>query len=146
MSVLQVDDLRFTFSPHVMAEPYDKWHYYVAISGQQKKAVDVVAVENPAAPRTTWLIEAKDFRPAYPPKPSRIGRLAEVVAMKVEDTLLGLEDAAMNAMVASESTMRALPWRPPQNEWCCTWNHTSVLTRPCFRGDSKLVYSRNLGS
>lgn len=102
MPVLQVDNLSFTFSPHVIAEPYDKWHYYATISGQQQKGVDVVAVENPAVPSTTWLIEAKDFRPAYPPRPSRIGRLAETVAIKVEDTFLGLEDAVMNATVASE--------------------------------------------
>lgn len=102
MSILQVDNLHFTFSPHVIAEPYDKWHYYATISGQQKKAMDVVAVEHPAAPTTTWLIEAKDYRPAYPPKQSRIKRLPETVAMKVEDTLLGLEAAAMNATVASE--------------------------------------------
>ena len=102
MPVLQVDNLHFTFSPHVAAEPYDKWHYYASVSGQQKKAVDVAAVENPAAPTVTWLIEAKDFRHPYPPKPSRIALLAETVATKVEHTLQGLLDAAIHAKVPSE--------------------------------------------
>ena len=102
MPALQVDDLRFTFSAHVIAEPYDKWHYYTTISWQQKKAVDVVAVENPTAPTITWLIEAKDFRSAYPPKRSRIGSLPQTVAIKMEHTLQGLENAAINAMITSE--------------------------------------------
>lgn len=102
MSALQVDNLCFTFSPHVVAEAYDAWHYYAMISAQGRKAVDVVAVENPAAPTTAWLIEAKDFRPKYPPLPSRIGSLAETVALKMEHTLRGLEDAAGNATVVSE--------------------------------------------
>lgn len=102
MPVLQVDALHFIFSSHVVAEPYDKWHYYATVSAQQKKAVDVVAVEHPTAPTVTWLIEAKDFRRPYPPKRSRIGTLAETVAMKMEDTLRGLEDAVANATIADE--------------------------------------------
>ncbi len=102
MPVLQVDNLRFTFLPHVIAERYDKWRYYAAVSAQQQKAVDVVAVENPIAPAVTWLIEAKDFRSPYPPKPSRIGRLAETVAMKMEHTIQGLEDVAIKAAIVSE--------------------------------------------
>ncbi|SRR5579862_7644683 len=108
MPVLQVDNLRFTFLPNIAAELYDKWQYYANVSGQQQKAVDVVAVENPAAPTTAWLIEAKDFRSPYPPMPSRIGSLAQTVAMKVEHTLRGLEDAVTNATVDSEKRHAAM--------------------------------------
>src|SRR5882724_3402704 len=104
MPTLQVDNLSFTFVPGVAAELYEKWqHYAVALSHANKKAVDVVAVENPAAPATTWLIEAKDFRIiTQPPKPSNIGGLAQTVADKTTDSLAGLSHASANAASKSE--------------------------------------------
>jgi hypothetical protein len=143
MPVLQVDNLRFTFLPNIAAELYDKWQYYANVSGQQQKAVDVVAVENPAAPTTAWLIEAKDFRSPYPPMPSRIGSLAQTVAMKVEHTLRGLEDAVTNATVDSEKRMQPWPWQLQQSAWYCIWNRTSARTQLCFQQDSPRASSRS---
>lgn len=106
MPTLQVDSLLFTFLPTVAAECYDKWQHYNNVwntGGKNQKAMDVVAVENPAAPTTTWLIEAKDFRVVtHPPKPSHIAGLAQTVATKTEHTLRGLGDAAIRATLASE--------------------------------------------
>lgn len=105
MTILQVGTLQFTFSPAVAAQIYDTWQHYVMVwnrSGGQK-AVDLVAVESPAAPTTTWLIEAKDFRViTSPPQPSNVTGLAQTVADKAADTLAGLADAAVRAVVTSE--------------------------------------------
>ncbi|HEY6250329.1 MAG TPA: hypothetical protein VI685_10225 [Candidatus Angelobacter sp.] len=106
MPTVQVDSLRFTFLLTVAAECYDKWQHYNNVwntGGRNQKAMDVVAVETPAAPATTWLIEAKDFRVVTrPPRHSHIAGLAQTVATKTEHTLRGLEDAAVNATLASE--------------------------------------------
>lgn len=106
MPVLQVDALTFTFSGTVAAESYDHWQHYTNVwntAGRPQKAVDVVAVESPALPTVTWLIEAKDFRTiTYPPRPSHIAGLPQTVADKVRDTLGGLADAAVNAALTSE--------------------------------------------
>jgi hypothetical protein len=104
MPVLQVDSLQFTFTPGIAAERYDTWqHYTTVLSRGGKKAVDVVAVENPVAPATTWLIESKDFRViTNPPKPSNIAGLAQQVADKTADTLAGLLHTSAHATAASE--------------------------------------------
>ena len=105
MPTLQVNEFQFTFAPTVAAEPYDTWQHYKdvwnKVGGQ--KGMDVVAIENPAAPTTTWLIEAKDFRIiTQPPRPSNIAGLPKTVADKVRDTVTGLADAALNAADAVE--------------------------------------------
>jgi hypothetical protein len=105
MPTLHVDTFQFTFAPTVAAWRYDTWQHYIAVwnAGGGQKAVDVVAVESPADPVTTWLIEAKDFRIiTHPPKPSNIAGLAQTVADKATHTLAGLADAAADAAVASE--------------------------------------------
>jgi hypothetical protein len=105
MPALQVDTLLFTFTPTVAAQRYDTWQHYTAVwnaSGGQK-GVDVVAVENPADPATTWLIEAKDFRTiTNPPKPSNLTGLPQTVADKASHTLAGLNDASANGAIVSE--------------------------------------------
>lgn len=105
MPTLQVNEFQFTFAPTVAAEPYDTWQHYKdvwnKVGGQ--KGMDVVAIENPAAPTTTWLIEAKDFRMiTYPPKSSHVAGLAQTTADKATHTLAGLADAAVNAVILSE--------------------------------------------
>jgi hypothetical protein len=105
MPALQVDSLLFTFTPTIAAQRYDTWQHYTTVwnaSGGQK-GVDVVAVENPAGPATTWMIEAKDFRIiTSPPRPSNIAGLPQTVADKATDTLVGLADASANGAVVSE--------------------------------------------
>ena len=112
MPTLQVDSFLFTFAATVAAESYDQWHHYLNVwnrAGQDQKAVDVVAVENPAAPAISWLIEAKDFRTInYPPRPSNLAQLPETVAAKAEHTLAGLADAAANAAIALERNHAAI--------------------------------------
>lgn len=107
MPTLQVNEFQFTFAPTVAAEPYDTWQHYKdvwnKVGGQ--KGMDVVAIENPAASTTTWLIEAKDFRViTQPPRPSNIAGLPKTVADKVRDTVTGLADAALNAADAAEKS------------------------------------------
>jgi len=76
--------------------------------------MDVVAVENHAAPATTWLIEAKDFRIINsPPKPSNIAGLPQTVADKAAHTLAGLADASANAAVASERNHATIAMAAP---------------------------------
>ena len=89
MPVLQVDSLQFNFAPTISASAYDAWQHYTMVwnAGGGQKAVDVVAIESAAAPITTWLIEAKDFRIiTNPPHPSNIGGLAQTVADKATHT------------------------------------------------------------
>jgi hypothetical protein len=106
MPVLQVDSFQFAFAATVVAHSYDQWQHYLNVwntAGRNQKAVDVVAVENPAAPTNVWLIEAKDFRIiSHPPRPSNLAQLPETVAIKVEHTLAGLADAAVAAADALE--------------------------------------------
>ena len=105
MSHLQVDSLRFTFAPTVVAQRYDTWQHYTTVwnAAGRQKGIDVVAVESVAASTTTWLIEAKDFRViTQPPRPSNIAGLPKTVADKVRDTVTGLADAALNAADAAE--------------------------------------------
>ena len=112
MASLQVDTLVFDFAATDDALKYDIWQHYTCVwnAGVGQKAMDVVAVESPPAPgkSVTWLIEAKDFRViTNPPKPSNIGGLAQLVAVKATDTLEGLHDAAAHATVPAERTHAA---------------------------------------
>lgn len=117
MPTLQVDTLLFNFAPTIVAENYDHWQHYMNVwnaAGRNQKAMDVVCVENPAAPTTTWLIEAKDFRIiTNPPRPTHIATLPETVAAKAGDTLAGLADAAANAAVVSEKNHAAIALAAP---------------------------------
>ena len=106
----------FSFTAAIAdAQIYDKWGHYTAVwngptapNGGQK-AVDVVAVEIGSPPARCWLIEGKDFRViTNPPKPSNIGGLAQLVADKVQDSIAGLDDAALNATTPIEKALAAL--------------------------------------
>jgi hypothetical protein len=138
MSIIQVDSLQFNFERTIAPERYETWHHYTAVwnAAGGQKAVDVVAIENPAAPTTTWLIEAKDFRViTNPPRPSNIAGLADTVRDKVMDSLAGLVDAARNATAINEknyatSAMSAPTKRvvlpPGATRWC---THSLVSSR-----------------
>ena len=107
MPTLRVDGLAFMFRPTIAAQRYDRWHHYIRVwnAAGGRKAVDVVAVEHSRSLILTWLIEAKDFRIiTNPPKPSNIAGLAQLVADKARDSLLGLADAAVNAANPSEKS------------------------------------------
>ena len=104
MPNLLVDGLRFDFRPSMAAEKYDEsQHYQDLLKPKGKKAVDLVAMRRQAIPVTLWLIEAKNFRViSSPPDRSNISGLAQTVADKVKDSLLGLEDAAKRAEIPAE--------------------------------------------
>ncbi len=108
MIMLQVDTFVFTFTPAVGAtQIYDTWKHYTSVWNALggKKAMDVVALEGDVPSVMAWLIEAKDFRIiTHPPKPSNLGTLAQTVAAKARDTLLGLKDAALHAANAMAAT------------------------------------------
>jgi len=112
---LQVESLVFTFASTVRAELYDKWqHYAFNGAGNGQKAVDVVAVEVPAAPTITWLIEAKDYRIINrQPQPANLADLPETVAKKIFDTIAGLADASANAQIVSEKEHATLAMAAP---------------------------------
>ncbi len=100
MPALLVDHLLFEFLPSLAAEKYDEWAHYRSVWNAMggRRAADVVAVRQQAAPPTAWLIEAKDFRKiSQPPEPANLKGLAHTVAEKVRDTIAGLDDAADNA-------------------------------------------------
>lgn len=99
MATLQVDSLVFHFQPQIDARKYDESGHYVAVLRQQgKKAVDAVAIEVGACPKTRWLIEAKDFRKlSGEPKDANLSGLAQSVRQKVVDTCEGLRDASKHA-------------------------------------------------
>ena len=146
MATLQVDALQFTFAPLVAAQIYDTWQHYVAVwnRGGGQKAMDLVAIENTATPMTTWLIEAKDFRViTSPPNPSNITGLAQTVADKATDTLAGLADAAVHAVVASEKGHAASALAAPAKRVVLhlephTGNHTALFPA----GFSASVYQK----
>ena len=146
MATLQVDALQFTFAPLVAAQIYDTWQHYVAVwnRGGGQKAMDLVAIENTATPMTTWLIEAKDFRViTSPPNPSNVTGLAQTVADKAADTLAGLADAAVHAVVASEKGHAASSLAVPAKRVVLhlephTGNHTALFPA----GFSASVYQK----
>jgi hypothetical protein len=97
MTTIQERAICFDFGPGIAAEGYDKWEF---TARRDEKKLDIVAVETPAALETTWLIEVKDYRvifPQTPPKLANLSGLPETVAQKVQDSLVGLADAAVNA-------------------------------------------------
>jgi len=102
MPIVDVDSLRFSFRPRIVAEKYDDWNYYQKVLRVERnlKAVDVVAVR---VLTEAWLIEAKDFRMiTQPPAPANLAGLAQTVNAKVRDSLTGLGLAAGSADRDSE--------------------------------------------
>jgi len=105
MAYLLVETLVFDFHASVVAEKYDDWQHPNIdwVDREGKKQVDVVALSPVPNTKTTWLIEAKDYRViTNPPKPSNLGSLPQTVAQKVKDSLLGLADTAANGKVPAE--------------------------------------------
>ena len=92
-------DLNFDFETDggSLASKYDEWIFYrnhFCKIVESVKAIDFIDVDKKQ--RCTWLIEVKDYRHPHtePIKPSE---LADVVALKVRDTLAGLVAAQCNA-------------------------------------------------
>jgi hypothetical protein len=89
-------DLKFIFPENITASQYDEWSFYRnqflknfdQIGGV--KAVDFIAIDK----QITWLIEVKDYRLECT---TNAIELANVVAIKVRDTLAGLVAARNNA-------------------------------------------------
>lgn len=116
MVQVRVDKLFFTFTSGVTAQNYDQWQHYVTFWNARgnRKAVDVVAVQNRGSDAATWLIEAKDYRViTNPPKPSNLASLPETVADKVRDTRAGLIDASTKARDPSEQQLAAAAVQAP---------------------------------
>jgi hypothetical protein len=99
MQNLVVDTLTFTFPDDWHIGKPDDWAFYrnrFSRMWQNIKSLDLLA----AAPdRTTWLIEAKDYRRQARTKPSCLG---DEIAHKVFDTLASLLPAKVNADDAVE--------------------------------------------
>ena len=96
--VIQEDRLTFTFPAGALASKYDGWlHYRNQFNGAfgGTKAVDLVYADAD----TAWLIEVKDYRVNPRTKPID---LADEVALKVRDTLVGLISARLHANDADE--------------------------------------------
>ena len=96
--VIQEDRLTFTFPAGALASKYDGWlHYRNQFNGAfgGTKAVDLVYADAD----TAWLIEVKDSRVNPRTKPID---LADEVALKVRDTLVGLISARLHANDADE--------------------------------------------
>ncbi len=107
MSTVAVDALLFDFAVTGEAQKYDDWQHVnrAWIARQDKKKLDVVAVERDFAGDRVWLIEAKDFRtvdPAFPPRRENVADLHLTVEAKVRDTLDGLADTAAHAAIPIE--------------------------------------------
>jgi Holliday junction resolvase len=89
-------DLRFIFNHGMTASKYDDWSFYKnqllkrfnPIGGV--KAVDIIAIDH----QIVWLIEIKDYRIECK---TNAADLANVVALKIRDTLSGLVAAKNNA-------------------------------------------------
>jgi len=97
VTTIQEGNIHFDFAPGVAAEAYDRWEF---TARREDKKLDMVAVETPAVPETTWLIEVKDYRvvfPQTPPNPANLSGLPQTVAQKVHDSLVGLADATVHA-------------------------------------------------
>ncbi|WLG57710.1 hypothetical protein PSH77_04130 [Pseudomonas extremorientalis] len=91
--IIQEDRLTFHFPANAMASKYDEWtHYRRQFNGAfgGTKAVDILYIENSIG----WLIEIKDYRIECK---ISAADLADVVALKVRDTLAGLVSANMHA-------------------------------------------------
>ena len=111
MPTVTEQNLTFVFEDAIDSQKYDAWTHYTGVWNKHpasQKAVDVVAVQTSAAPVTTWMIEAKDFRivaPATPPKASNVATLPQTMATKAMHTLAGLVHAAANAAVPAEKSL-----------------------------------------
>ena len=117
MVQVRVDKLLFTFTSGVAAQNYDQWQHYTTVwnAHGNRKAVDVVAVQNHGAKATARLIEAKDYRIiTNPPKPCNLAGLAQTMADKVRDTRAGLNDASTKAVHASEKQLAAAAVQTPK--------------------------------
>lgn len=93
--------LTFTFPAGAESSKYDAWSHYrnqVNSAFGGAKAVDVVY----AATNIAWLIEVKDYRKN--PRTKTI-ELAEEVAQKVRDTLVGLVSARFHANNHDEKSL-----------------------------------------
>ncbi len=91
--LIREDRLTFRFPADAVASKYDEWmHYRKQFNGAfgGTKAVDILYVED----FTGWLIEIKDYRIDCAISATE---LADVVALKVRDTLAGLVSAKLNA-------------------------------------------------
>lgn len=91
--IIQEDRLTFRFPADAMASKYDEWtHYRRQFNGAfgGSKAVDILYAEG----TTGWLIEIKDYRIDCEISATE---LANVVALKVRDTLAGLVSARLYA-------------------------------------------------
>jgi len=124
MPVIDEDQLRFEFSDEWQVSQFDEWSFYrkpfsrladakatcakcsaglvCAACGAKRvagtKGIDIVAIEKQAA----WLIEVKDYRST---RESNYVFLADVVALKVKDTIAGLVAARINANDESEKAL-----------------------------------------
>lgn len=93
-------DLRFVFPKGIAASKYDDWSFYRnqflknfdSIGGV--KAVDIIVID-----QVVWFIEVKDYRLECK---TNARELADVIAIKVRDTLAGLVAAKNNANDAGE--------------------------------------------
>jgi hypothetical protein len=95
--VIQEGRLTFNF-PEALASKYDEWAHYRRQFNQAfggTKAVDLVFVDE----TTGWLIELKDYREH---KRTKTIDLADEIAAKVRDTLVGLISAKLNATDTDE--------------------------------------------
>jgi hypothetical protein len=102
MQSLAVDTLTFSFPDGWHIGKPDEWAYYrkqFSRMWKSIKSLDLLAV---APDRTTWLIEAKDYRQHARTKPSSLG---EEIAHKVIDTLASLLPAKVNASDAAERAL-----------------------------------------
>jgi hypothetical protein len=99
MPTLSEGKLTFTLPDDWQATKYDEWSHYrnqaISICGGSK-AIEILALEPKAA---CWLIEVKDYREH--PRSNTI-ELAEVVAIKVRDTLATLVGAQHTAADSDE--------------------------------------------
>lgn len=108
--IIREGELNFNFEADdgSLATQYDTWSFYrnqfINVAGGTK-AVDFIYIDQ--SDKACWLIEVKDYRhpESVKIKPSE---LAEVVALKVRDTLSGLVAAKFNGIAQEEVNVAAL--------------------------------------
>lgn len=127
MSVITEGGLQFTFPEGWVTSKFDEWSFYrnqfgklghaemscsgcdavleCAACGARRlagtKGIDILAIEGGEA---CWLIEIKDYRKT---RATNLEFLADVVALKVRDTLAALAAANWNANDANEREQAA---------------------------------------
>jgi hypothetical protein len=97
-----VDGLNFYFPDNWQVSKYDDWSFYrnqFACMWNGIKSLDLLAID---PDKTTWLIEAKDYRVNPRTKPSDLG---EEVAHKVFDTLAAIIPAKIHATNSDEKQL-----------------------------------------